>query len=384
MRQPDANDVVVRTVAEDAALRLNITPDQVRTQAYHAHVLADSLPQLWTTFCAGATSYTHARSAVELLTGITDPAAVAFYDTELAGVAPDLSPTEFRRKARTLAHRLLPEPPELRHARALADRRIVIEPVEDGMAWLHAYMSAPDAIRIKARLDATAKRESKKAKAAAKKSGIPLSDCRTLDQHRVDLAIAWLAGDGTPTAAKVRPFIFIPLLGLLGLNNPDAPDASRTSRIDEIHENENRAENVADNRANKQPDIGAENRPDSQSDPPGDQSHTDRTHRRSQPAILQGYGPIDPVTAAQLFIDAPSFRRVATDPFTGEILNFDRRRYRPTQAQRDWIAMKYETCGKPGCTRLAASSDLDHLAEWARDNGLTNEIGRASCRERVF
>ena len=35
--------------------------------------------------------------------------------------------------------------------------------------------------------------------------------------------------------------------------------------------------------------------------------------------------------------------------------------------------MKYGTCATPGCDRLATSSDVDHVAEWARDHGLTNE-----------
>ena len=64
---------------------------------------------------------------------------------------------------------------------------------------------------------------------------------------------------------------------------------------------------------------------------------------------------------------------MGTDPFTGEILNFDRRCYRPTKAQREYLAMTYGTCGTPGGDRLAITSDLDHLKEWATDHGLTNE-----------
>ncbi|MGO7983928.1 hypothetical protein ACC691_39500, partial [Rhizobium johnstonii] len=67
-------------------------------------------------------------------------------------------------------------------------------------------------------------------------------DPRTRDQIRADLFVAWLAGDGTPTAARVRPLLFVPLLGMLGLGD--------------------------------------------------------------QPAVLQGYGPIDRVTAAQIFLDS--------------------------------------------------------------------------------
>ncbi len=304
LTERDAVELAERAAAVDAALQLNLTPTQVRRRAHEGTVLAESLPEVWALFRDGVTGYAQASAAVEVLTGLTDPAAIARYDTELAAKATTLTPGAFRQRARILKQRLLAEPPELRHARAVADRRVVVEPADDGMAWIHAYLSAADAVRIKARLDATAKRIAKK---QAKKPG----DRRSRDQIRADLFVAWLAGDGTPTAAKVRPLLFVPLLGLLGA--------------------------------------------------PG------------QPSVLQGYGPIDPVSAAQLFRDAPAFRRVGTDPFTGEILDFDRTRYRPTKAQSEYLAVKFGTCGRENCDRLAVTSDIDHVKEWVRDNGLTNQ-----------
>ncbi|HEY9423746.1 MAG TPA: HNH endonuclease signature motif containing protein, partial [Microterricola sp.] len=133
---------------------------------------------------------------------------------------------------------------------------------------------------------------------------------RSRDQIRTDLAVAWLAGDGTPTAAKVRPVLLIPMLSLLG---------------------------------------------------EGD-----------EPIELRGYGTIDRASAARLLAQAPSFRRVATDPFTSEKIDYDRTRYRPTKAQRDWIQMRFESCIDPNCSRPAADSDVDHLQEWVRDNGPSN------------
>jgi len=304
LAERDALELAERAAAVDAALQLRLTPTQVRTRAHEGTVLAESLPQLWELFRDGVTGYAQASAAVELLTGLTDPAAIAVYDTELAAKATQLTPSAFRQKARNLKQRLLAEPPELRHARAVADRRIVVEPADDGMAWIHAYISASDAVRIKARLDATAKRVAKK---QAKKTG----ECQSRDQIRADLFAAWLAGDGTPTAARIRPLLFVPLLGALGASD--------------------------------------------------------------QPSVLQGYGPIDRVSAAQLFLDAPAFRRVGTDPFTGEVLDFDRTRYRPTKAQREALAVKFGTCGRENCDRLAVSSDIDHVKEWAKDNGLTNQ-----------
>ncbi|RNE67055.1 HNH endonuclease signature motif containing protein [Cryobacterium tepidiphilum] len=307
LAERDALELAQRAAALDVALHLKLTPDVVRNRAHEGRVLAESLPLLWGRFQAGVIGYAEARAAVELLPADIDPDGVAHYDRELAEKAGQVTPGAFRQKARALRRRLLAEP-ALRHAQAFLDRRVVIEPADDGMAWIHALVSAPDAVRIKARLGATAKREAKKqAKAAATAGG----GRHSRDQIRADLLVGWLAGDGTPTAAKVRPLLFVPLLGLIG---------------------------------------------------EGD----------GQPSVLQGYGPIDPASAAQLFIDAPAFRRVGTDPFTGEILDFDRRRYRPTKAQREMLAVKFGTCGRENCDRLAVTADVDHLKEWARDHGLTN------------
>lgn len=304
LNERDALELAERAAAVDAALHLRLTPTQVRNRAREGTVLAESLPALWQVFRAGATGYSQASAAVESLAGLTDPGAVAEYDAELAASATLLTPGAFRQKARTLRQRLVAEPPELRHATAVASRRVVVEPADDGMAWIHAYISAGDAVRIKARLDATAKRIAKK---QARKCG----ERQSRDQVRADLFAAWLAGDGTSRAARVRPLLFVPLLGLLGAGD--------------------------------------------------------------QPSILQGYGPIDRVSAAQLFTEAPAFRRVGTDPFTGEILDFDRTRYRPTRAQRESLAVKFGTCGRQGCDRLAVTSDVDHVKEWVRDNGPTND-----------
>ena len=83
-------------------------------------------------------------------------------------------------------------------------------------------------------------------------------------------------------------------------------------------------------------------------------------------AQLVGHGPIDPLTARQAFLDATGFRRVITDPVRGVVLDMDRRTYRPTKAQRDWLILQHGTCARDGCTRLALDADLDHEQAWAR------------------
>ncbi|SKA99954.1 protein of unknown function [Agreia bicolorata] len=82
-------------------------------------------------------------------------------------------------------------------------------------------------------------------------------------------------------------------------------------------------------------------------------------------AILRGYGPIDPATAAQLTAEATSWRRILTDPITGRILNTDPRDYRPTKAMIDHARLVHPECVFPGCTVPSEQADMDHTEDHA-------------------
>jgi len=90
----------------------------------------------------------------------------------------------------------------------------------------------------------------------------------------------------------------------------------------------------------------------------------------SEPALLEGVGPIDLDTARRLCATAPSITRLLTDPVTGTVLHMDPRQYRPSAALKRWLAIQQVTCDFPGCGRRAAACDLDHTRAWA-DGGLT-------------
>ena len=82
-------------------------------------------------------------------------------------------------------------------------------------------------------------------------------------------------------------------------------------------------------------------------------------------AILRGYGPIDPATAAQLTAEATSWRRIMTDPITGRILTTDPRDYRPTARMIDHARLVHPTCVFPGCTVPSEQADVDHTEDHA-------------------
>lgn len=81
------------------------------------------------------------------------------------------------------------------------------------------------------------------------------------------------------------------------------------------------------------------------------------------PGILEGYGPIDAETARRLAAHAPSFTRLLTHPVSGALLDVDRGVYRPPADLKRWLEVTDVTCAFPGCTRLARTSDIDHIVD---------------------
>ncbi|MCU1579124.1 MAG: hypothetical protein JWP19_1328 [Rhodoglobus sp.] len=101
----------------------------------------------------------------------------------------------------------------------------------------------------------------------------------------------------------------------------------------------------------------------------------------TEPALLEGVGPIDIQTARRLCATAPSITRLLTDPVTGSLLHMDPCQYRPTAALKRWLAIQQVTCDFPGCGRRAAHCDLDHTHAWADGGHTTADNLNHRCRK---
>ena len=94
--------------------------------------------------------------------------------------------------------------------------------------------------------------------------------------------------------------------------------------------------------------------------------------RSDEPAVLEGYGPIDLDTAKELVGNATSFVRILTHQEPGAFLSVGRDRYRPPADLRTVLQLRDETCRFPGCNRAARQSDLDHTVPFT-ENGHQGE-----------
>lgn len=84
-----------------------------------------------------------------------------------------------------------PQAAEERRRRAVADRRIVITPRDDGVSELWALLPSVQARQIQLALSAAA-------------SALGADDERTMDQRRADIAVDLLLGRQTPSAVELR------------------------------------------------------------------------------------------------------------------------------------------------------------------------------------
>jgi hypothetical protein len=90
----------------------------------------------------------------------------------------------------------------------------------------------------------------------------------------------------------------------------------------------------------------------------------------SEPATLDGFGPVPPSMARRLVGDgAESFLRVLTDPRSGAPLEIGRTSYRVPKAMRQWLRLRDGRCPFPGCNNHSLDNEADHLLAWSEGGG---------------
>ncbi|WP_448809571.1 DUF222 domain-containing protein [Agromyces bauzanensis] len=273
---------------------------------------------------AGELALTQVRSVLELTQGLPAEVADAIERVALdaAAAATGLgivsTNADLRRRMRRVRERMHPEALADRHTRAVAERRVCVDPAPDGMAWFGLFVEAERAVAIDARLRVLAEREAP-------------GDPRTSAQRSADLAADLLLGGalgdhdrtrsgvaGATGAVRPRINVTVPVLTLLGLDD--------------------------------------------------------------EPADLDGYGPIDADTARRLAAHAPSMRRILVHPEIGTALGYGREHYRAPADLDGFVRVRDGQCRFPSCSRRAEYADLDHTTAWAH-NGETDASNLAVlCR----
>ncbi|ANP74024.1 HNH endonuclease signature motif containing protein [Cryobacterium arcticum] len=345
-----------RALAAEVGCALRMHVQTAGSMIFEATRLLEQFPRFHRALSAGRISWNHVVKMLDVTVAlpIDLPEHVLPQLEEMTLTAAEkLTPGKFAKVARELLESLHPIPLQDRVDAGVRERRVVLRPDINGMSWLNAYLKADEAAAIYERLTQIAKTLNDEEDAetdtgtgtgteAAEAVGVarvgsaePESDsggssatgettdtspgtafrapqpdaivCRTRDQRRADtyrdLLLDGIGADGKlGRGIRGTVNITVPVLTLLG--------------------------------------------------------HSD------QPAILDGYGPIDLETARRLTGTATSFTRILTHPHTGPILSVDRDSYTPPADLRRYVQIRDNTCQRPGCNRQAVNSEIDHTQAW--------------------
>ncbi len=302
--------VARRSLVSELAAVLRLPERSTETLIEESRALLRELPATMSALTEGEISYRHAQVIIDHAGSLPLDARRAFEEAALP-FAVKLTVSRFDRKARVMREQTHPQSIEVRHAVCRDNRELTLDPTRDGMAWLTAYLPAATAQAI---------------------------------YHRVtDVATALQGPDESRTLTQLRADVLSDLL--IDGHTDGHPDANLLTR----------------------PNLGA-----------GIRARVLVTvpvltllGRSSEPAVLEGYGPIDIDTARELAAGAPGFVRILTHPETGAVLSLGRDRYTIPPDLRAWLRMRDETCRAPGCGAPARRCDLDHTKDW-QYHGLTN------------
>ncbi|WEO76253.1 DUF222 domain-containing protein [Cryobacterium sp. SO2] len=304
---PSWNDeeLARRCMAAEAAGVLRVTSTTAGSMVFNAARLTDDLPRFHSALTRGSITWGHAMKMLDLTEGLPEEILPVFEATVLPA-AETLTSTQFVRVAGRILDRIHPVPLQERADAGFVKRRVVMKPDVDGMAWLNAYLKADDAQAIYDRLTLIATEVTDDADTDPATGTDANAPGRTKDQRRADAYRDLLLDGVGPTGLGH---------GIRGTVRLTVPALTLLDRSDE-------------------------------------------------PAILEGYGPIDPETARQIAGTATSWTRVLTHPETGCRLSVGREQYAPPADMRRYLQIRDQTCQGIGCSRRATLSEIDHTQPW--------------------
>jgi hypothetical protein len=296
----DDEELARRTMAAEAGAALRLRANTAGGMVFDATRLNDGLPAFHEALTAGRITWGHALKMLELSINLPDEVLPRF-EAAVLGAAETRTSTQFAKVAVKVRERMHPTTLQERAEVGFATRRVVLRPDADGMAWLNAYLKADEAQAAYARLSRIAVDLDADDAAA----GVP-DQPRTKDQRRADayrdLLLDGIGPGGLGHGIRGTVHVTVPALTLLD--------------------------------------------------------------RSDEPAILEGYGPIDPETARRIAGTATSWTRILTHPETGCRLSVGTEQYAPPADMRRYLQIRDGTCQGIGCTRRATLSEIDHTQAW--------------------
>lgn len=304
----------IDAAGDEISLALAWSPGRAKHAVAVAAELVDDLPDTLAALEEGRVDAEKAQLVADRTRCLAEPGTRRRVEAAVLPFARTRTRMQLDRRLRQEVIAAAPAAAEQRR-RAAASRRRVSRPditspgADDGMACLTVYGPAEDLTALWTALDAAA-RHTRATAAASSKDG------RTLDQLRFDVlaSLAWTGLDA----------------GHLGCCNPTCANPVRLGK------RHGKAAAVQVTVAASTL-FGADERP----------------------GWLAGFGPVTAEAARRIAAEGP-WRRLLTDPATGELLEYGRTVYTPPAELAAFVVARDRTCRFPTCDRDARDADIDH------------------------
>lgn len=313
-------DVVLRGLRLELAAAMRTSEHDAGTMITRAEALVHRYPQALESLQTARITERHADVLVAGLDEL-EPELRERLQERVIAMAEQQPVGQFRRSLSAVVAQTRVVTMADRHEAALADRRVHVEAVADGMAWTHLYGPLVEAHAAFGRLTAMAK-------VISAHDG----QTRTLDQIRADvmgdLLIEGTTGERPDQGRGIRATVVVTVPALALLEVDDAAVAAR----------------------------------------------------RNEPATVEGLGPIPIDRARELCGGDAVWMRVLTRPESGMVLSVGRTRYRPPPALRRLVTWRADRCMSPGCGMPASRCDVDHTIAWEEGGATGMENLAPLCR----
>jgi hypothetical protein len=187
--QPDVE--AAEMAAAEIRVALNLTRHAADVEMGFALEMHRRLPRLFDMLASGVIDVRRAKVIERGTMHLSDATSWAVVD-DIADDAPSLTTGELRARLKKLCIETDPDEAKDRYDTAVANRRVVIEPTDDGTANIHAYdLPADEAAAIGNRIHAMARTL----------HGVE-DESRSMDQLRTDVLLDYLNGITRHTAPK--------------------------------------------------------------------------------------------------------------------------------------------------------------------------------------
>jgi len=405
-----------RWLASEVACALQLPEGSASALLVESQSLVHEHPATLSALRQGEVSYRHAVTVVDATVGLDDTSRLEL-DVLLSERARTTTVAALRRVARRERERRDRRPLVERHQLAVVDRRVELQPCQDGMAWLHQYLPAVQATAIFHRLTdiAVAVRGPDEPRTLAQLRADASVDLLLDDDAREVVAIATSASATTAPTETDTGTASASAATASATGTSTASDRATatssgtgTGASKDTHSAGTTGpgtSTVAGAATHGSLDRGAQT---AVADTRGTTSEprwsvagvADRISLgdikpqvavtvpvmtllglSDEPGDLAGHGPIDAHTARRLAAQAPSFLRILTHPETGAVLSVGRDRYAVPADLRSWLRLRDETCRFPGCSRRAQRCDIDHVKDWAHGGTTDHDNLIHLCRK---